>query len=132
MGLAAGLTQVLDNAIHAWQSTPLGGALLSLLAERQDKELAQCIRQADSERRELLRTLLRRGEARRQIHPIDDIELTIDALLGGAWLRFLISGRVPEGYAERPVAAFLERRRLPDGRRSFGGPISGPRVANNS
>ena len=103
----ADLTRVLENAIDAWQSTPLGGALRSLIGERSNKQLAACLRKADAERRKVLRAILRRAEQKKEIKPLADVELAIDMLLGGAWMRYLIDGRVPKQYAHQAVIAWL-------------------------
>ncbi len=93
----ADLIAVLNNAFLSWNDTPLGNAIRALLAERQDPDLVLCLQQADQARRNVLRVILRQHAPKR------DPELTIDLLLGGAWLRFLREGSVPRGYAKRVV-----------------------------
>lgn len=106
-----GLAQELGNAIDAWQATPLGGALRALIGERHNKQLAACLRKADSERREMLRAILRRAEQRHEIQPLAEIEMAIDTLLGGAWMRYLMQGRVPPDFARKVVAAWFHGAR---------------------
>lgn len=106
------LTMVLDNAIDAWQSTPLGGALRALLSEHANRDLAACLCSADAERRQVLRSILNRARRRKEVRC--DVELTIDTLLGGAWLRYLLDGRVPKNYAKKAVLAWFDGAHFED------------------
>ena len=106
------LTEVLGNAINAWQSTPLGGALRAMLSERANPDLAACLRSADTQRRQVLRDILNRAKRRKEVRC--DVELSIDTLLGGAWLRYLLDGRVPKNYAKKAVGAWFDGARFED------------------
>lgn len=96
------LTSVLANTYRAWQETPLGYAIRALMAERRDADLAECMRAADEARRTVMRAILGRSRAPAEV------ELTIDLLLGGAWLHFLLYGSLPRTYAARVVDAILK------------------------
>jgi len=91
---------------HTQVINKLGIRMLGTLMVQEESHpefIASVRRRVIEPRRDVLRTILRRGIERGEVREDVDIELCVDFLTGGLVIHRLISGRVPRGLVTRAV-----------------------------
>lgn len=104
----ADLTTLVYNTARMLTATPMGEVIRAIVpALPRDKLLASLTANFEKKRRQLMIDVLSAGIERGQFQ-IDDVEVTIDALLGAIYLRFLLLGKpVNRPYVRRVIDAVI-------------------------
>lgn len=100
---------LLENIAAMLTKTPIGDVIRGLLPELpRDAALAELAARFAEARRALLRDAIARGVDRGELPASLDVEVAIDALLGGLYFRFLfLSGALSRAYVTKLVAQIL-------------------------
>jgi len=108
--LRGDLVEAVGHVVTLLTDSPLGSAMPALIAAKQSNpELhALLLRAVGEPRRDLLRSLLRRGIERGEIDPATDLDLFLDLIGGALHFRRLVTHEpIDAAYAERLVDAAL-------------------------
>ena len=108
--LRGDLLEAIGYVVTLLTETPFGSAMPALIAAKESNpELhALLLRAVGEPRRELIRTILRRGIERGELDPATDLDLFMDLIGGALHFRRLVTHEpIDAGYAERLIDAAL-------------------------